>query len=273
MTSTAGPPAALYEGVIVHSRRSPVAHTFHGAIAMPLVDLERLTELRRLWPLWSSRRAAAIRHRREDYGGSHRKDPGDASLAELARDLVTAETGVRPTGPVLLLAHARTWGWLFNPLAVYFCHDRDGVAVAAVLEVTNTPWGERHRYVVPLGDGPASVSVRKEMHVSPFLEDSLDYEIRVTPPGERFAVTITVRREREVLLTAALSLRRRRFDRRGLLRMLLRHPLMTHRVSAGIYLQAARLWRKRVRYVPHPGNGRTARARGAPFGSGLSARR
>jgi DUF1365 family protein len=250
-----GPAAELYEGRLVHRRRTPRVHDFRRRVWMPLLDVERLDQLPRLWPLWSSRRAAMIRHRREDYGGDHRHGPPDPRpLAQQARDIVEEQTGVRPLGPVRLLAHARTWGWLFNPMAVYFCYGPDGrTLAAAVLEVTNTPWGERHHYVVDVRDGGTrTCTVDKAMHVSPFLPMDLVYDIRLSPPGERCAIAIIVRHDEAVVFSAAMALRRRRFSAGALLLMLLRHPLMTHRVSAGIYAQALRLRRAGVPFVPRP---------------------
>jgi DUF1365 family protein len=250
-----GPAAELYEGSLVHRRRIPRVHDFHRRVWMPLLDVERLDQLPRLWPLWSSRRAAMIRHRREDYGGDHRHGPPDPrSLAQQARDIVEEQTGVRPLGPVRLLAHARTWGWLFNPMAVYFCYGRDGQTLAAaVLEVTSTPWGERHHYVLDVRDGGTrTFAVDKRMHVSPFLPMDLVYDIRLSPPGERCAIAITVRRGETVVFSAAMALRRRPFTAGRLLLMLLCHPLMTHRVSFAIYAQALRLRRSGVPYIPRP---------------------
>ena len=93
-----------------------------------------------------------------------------------------------PTGPVTLLAHLRTFGWLFNPLAVYYCWTAGGDALdAVVLEVTNTPWGERHWYVLDARDGETPTTVAKAMHVSPFLPMDVEYRITWTTPGDDLA--------------------------------------------------------------------------------------
>lgn len=247
-------PAVLYEGVVVHRRAAAPAHTFRRRTWMPMVDLDRLDEVGPLWPLWSARHPAVLRLRRADYGGasaSANRDP--RSLASAVRDLVADRTGVRPTGHVALLGHVRTWGWLFNPLTVYYCFDDAGPApVAVVLEVTSTPWGERIQYVLDLRTGEGtSIPVRKRMHVSPFLPRDLVYDIGAPSPGERCSVSITARQEGRVMFTAGLSLRRRPLTRLSLLSMLVRHPLLTHRVSAGIYAAAVGLRLRGARPVPH----------------------
>ena len=110
-------------------------------------------------------------------------------LGDGVRDLVQERLGRRPDGPVHLLAQLRTLGWVFNPLAVYYCWDRDGRALdAVVLEVTNTPWGERHWYVFDARTRPRPrTHARKAMHVSPFLPMDVDYRVSWTAPGDELA--------------------------------------------------------------------------------------
>lgn len=261
MTAPVGarPAAVLYAGTVVHSRRAGAPHRFRRTVWMPMVDLDRVDELRCLWPIWSARFAAVISWRHKDYGGRRSVANRDAhSLAAEIRDLAEERTGARPEGRVDLLAHARTWGWLFNPLAVYYCYDEDsGPPAVAVLEVTNTPWGERHHYVLDLRDRRTrSVRTAKALHVSPFLPMDLMYDIHTSEPGEHCSVVITVQHGETILFSAVMSLRRRAFSGRRLLGLLARHPFITHRVSAGIYTQALRLWRKKVAYIPHTVIGR-----------------
>lgn len=253
------PAAVLYEGTVVHARRAGAEHHFRSAVWMALVDLDRIDELHGFWPIWSARFRAVIEWSHKDYGGTRTVANRDArALAGEMRDLVERHTGARPGGRVDLLAQARTWGWLFNPIAIYYCYAEDsGPPAAAVLGVTNTPWGERHHYVVDLRDRqPRSVGIAKALHVSPFLPMDLQYDVRLSTPGEHCSVSITVRDGETIVLTAAMSLRRSAFSRRHLLGLLVRHPFITHRVSMGIYTQALRLWRKKVAYIPRRPTGR-----------------
>jgi len=123
-----------------------------------------------------------------------------------------------------------------------------------VAHVTNTPWGESHAYVLDVREGLRVVhDEAKRLHVSPFLPMDLTYHFRLTAPGKRCGLGITVTRDESVVFRAGLSLRRRPLTRRTVTGMLVRHPLNTHRVSAGIYAHAARLWLRGTPYVPHPG--------------------
>ncbi len=146
---------------------------------MAYLDVDALPGSLDALPLWSARRPAPVRFRRQDF-----YDGGDQPLGDAVRDLVEARLGWRPIGSVKVLAHLRTFGWLFNPLAVYYCWSPDGNGLdAVVLEVTNTPWGERHWYVFDARDGATSGTTAKAMHVSPFLPMDLEYRVTWTVPG------------------------------------------------------------------------------------------
>jgi uncharacterized protein len=243
--------SSMYEGVLNHVRLGPgPTHSFSYKVAMPLLDLSEVDDVMGLHPAWSARRPAPVRFRRRDFLG----DPA-APLDDAVRDLVRERTGRRPKGPVALVANLRTWGWLFNPISLYFCADTagpagDGEPVSSlVAEVENTPWHERHAYVV---GPPGRHRFGKELHVSPFLPMGVDYELRYTAPGSRLTVGLDVLRGGQRLFTATLQLRRRELDRAALGHLLWRHPALTHRVTAGIYAQAARLRLKGVPFFSHP---------------------
>lgn len=240
--------SAIYEGTLHHRRFGPgPGHSFSYDVAMPLLDLAEIDDVTRLHPLWSSRRPAPVRFRRSDFLG-----PAAVPLDRAVRDAVEARSGRRPSGRVSMLANLRTWGWLFNPISLYFCADRhDPTSVEAlVADVENTPWHERTSYVV---GPPGRHRFAKAMHVSPFLPMDVEYELRYTAPGDHLLVRFDVVRGDERLLAATLSLRRRALDRRALGSLVWAYPALTHRVSAGIYAQAARLRRKGAPFYRHPG--------------------
>jgi len=237
--------SAIYEGTLTHRRFGPgVPHSFAYEVAMPLLYLDELDAVTRLHPLWSARKPAPIWFRRADFLGDRNR-----SLGEAARDLAEQTLGYRPGGEVALLANLRTWGFLFNPISMYFCTSSAGGPAALVAEVESTPWHERHAYVV---GPPGHYRFGKVMHVSPFLPMDVDYELVYTAPGERFAARLDVVRGHERLLKVTLSLRRRAIDRRALAQLLWHHPFMTHRVTTGIYAQAARLGMRGAPFHQHP---------------------
>lgn len=237
--------SAIYEGIVVHHRRHPIDHRFAYRLAMPFVYLDEMEELCSLHPLWSNGRPNVVSYQRADYLGG-----GPTPLAQAVRETVEDRLGTMPSGPIAMLAHPRTLGWLFNPIAHYYCFDPTGSHVEAlVAEVTNTPWHERHVYVV---GGPGTHHFDKALHVSPFFGMDMRYEFAYNAPGPHLNVRISTNGAGGNLFDAVLHLERRPASRRELGRLVFSHPFMTMRVSAAIYRQALALWRCGAPLVAHP---------------------
>ena len=236
--------SALYEGTVTHRRPGPAGHGFDQSVRMALIDLNEVGRLCEVHPLWSSRHPAPVRFRRSDYLG-----PSTTPLMESVGDIVEQHTGQRPAGPISVLTNLRTWGWLFNPISCYFCFAPDGVEVVAmVAEVTNTPWHERHCYVV---GPPGAHEIVKELHVSPFLEMEQTYRLDYSAPGATLSVRFGVFGPDGPSLFAGVQLKRRQVNRRSLGQMVWEPALGAPGVSLGIYRQAFALWRKGAQIHPH----------------------
>jgi uncharacterized protein len=174
-------------------------------------------------------------------------------LDEAVRDRVARETGVRPQGPIRLLTHLRMFGLCFNPVSFYYCFDASGERVETVVaEITNTPWNERHAYVLPAKDGRLRFRFGKAFHVSPFMPMALDYDWRFGVPGRRLAVQMQNFRDGARIFDATLALERREIGPASLAAALARFPFMTLQVLGAIYWQALRLWRLRTPFYAHP---------------------
>jgi DUF1365 family protein len=244
--------SALYTGRLSHRRLAPVPHAFQYRVTLAWLDLAELdTVFRGRW-LWSARRPAPSWLRRADYLG----DPS-VPLDQAVRDQVERETSLRPAGPVRMLTQLRTFGFCFNPVTFYYCYDPAGERVEVIVaEITNTPWNERHAYVLRADDpgrGDAlQFRLAKAFHVSPFMPMELDYDWRFTPPGETLAVRMENRRAGRLLFDAALALRRREITGRSLAATLARQPFAALSVLRAIYWQALRLWLKRAPFYVHP---------------------
>lgn len=249
-----GMKSALYSGWIQHRRFGPVPNAFRYRIFMSYLDLAELPRLfERRW-FWSARRPALAWFRRADFLG-----PADVPLDTAVRDLVFARTGIRPQGSIRVLTHLRQFGYSFNPVSFYYVYDAtDSHVETIVAEITNTPWKERHTYVLPIaaatrmGAHAWRFSFEKEFHVSPFMPMDMRYGWYFGAPGQGLHVHMENWRGGHPQFDATLNLARQEMTAGALARALLQFPLITLRVSALIYWQALKLLWKRAPFHAHP---------------------
>lgn len=230
--------SSLYEGRVTHTRVHPHRNSFSYSCYLWLVDLDHLPRL----PLWL--RPFARFEARDHLGEPERSIKGNV-VTFLERHGIDL-TG----GRVLMLANARVLGYVFNPLTVHWCYDRDGDLAALLAEVHNT-YGERHVYLLS-PDASGRAEVDKELYVSPFFDTEGRYEMRFSPPGERLALSMSLRRGELTPFSASLHGRRRQASTKAVVLTSLRHPLMPLWVSALIRFQGIRLWLRRLPVVARP---------------------
>lgn len=246
--------SAIYEGRVRHRRYQPVGHIFSYRLFMLYVDLNELPTLFENRWCWSVDRTNLASFKRTDHVG----DP-HTPLEESIRQLVDARTGNRPAGPIRLLTHLRYFGYVFNPVSFYFCYDRSDEHVDTIVaEITNTPWGERHCYVLGQEDNRASgrrkhYRLNKVFHISPFIDMDVAYDWRFTEPTSQLAIHMENLRDGKPFFDATMKLERREISGTALARVLVQYPMMTARVIAAIHWQALKLWAKGVPIYPHPG--------------------
>ncbi len=247
------PAGGLYLGRVMHQRLRPRRHRFVYRVFSLLVDLDRLAELDRdLW-LLSVNRPNLLSLQERDHG------PGDGSPLRPWVEARLREHGLElEGGRVLLLCFPRLFGYVFNPLSLYYCHDAAGRLAAIVCEVKNR-CGEQHAYVLTVGSERQSAT--KAFYVSPFLAMAARYRFRLPPPGERLSVVIQEEVGRATTLVATLTGTRRPLTDAQLLRAVLRLPLMTYKVTVGIHYEALRLWLKGVPLQPRAAGGHNSLTR------------
>lgn len=245
--------SCIYRGRVSHQRYRPRPHGFSYALFFMYLDLDELPGLfDRFW-LWSARGRNLAWYCEADH-----LERGGKSLSEAVRDRVETATGQRPLGSVRLLTHLRYFGMGFNPVSLYYCYDRAGSAVQAVVaEVNNTPWGERHLYVLDMRhsapDELMQTQCNKAFHVSPFMPIDMRYLWRLSVPGERLSVKIENLDRGEKVFEAGLHLMRHPLNSLNLAKALATYPFVTAKVVLAIYYEAARLWLKKTPLFQHPG--------------------
>ena len=239
--------SALYEGTIRHRRFAVRRREFRHAIALAYLDLDELPDL--LGGRLVRPRPGVVRMRRRDYLGA----PA-VPLADAVRELVEQRTGAAPDGAIRVLTQPRTLGHCFNPVSFYYCFDAGEQLAAIVAEVTNTPWGERHAYVLDrAGEEPVLRGAHdKRLHVSPFMAMAQRYQWRAPAPGRTLSVHIESHEGDRRAFDATLALRRQPLTRAGLARVTARYPAATLRVLALIYGHAMALKLRGVPVHPHP---------------------
>ena len=248
--------SCLYNGFVRHRRRSPVVHAFDYPVFMFYLDLDELESVFAHRWLWSATRRPAIgTFRRQDYLGDNERP-----LVDAVRDVVAERVGRRPRGAVRLLTQLRYFGYGFNPVSFYYCFDDDGTTspMAIIAEINNTPWGEQHCYVLPVGSGNSErVAKRfefaKDFHISPFMSMDLRYDWRFTDPGETLVVHMeNYDASAEKIFDATLSLKQQPLTTMTLNAKLVAYPFASAQVIGRIYWNALKLHFKGAPYHEHP---------------------
>jgi len=237
--------SALYAGKVFHARVRPRKHKLVYRVFSLLLDLDEVEDLGRRLRLFGHNRAAVFSFHDKDHGS------GNGNL----RDWVGAQlgaAGIALAAPkISLLCYPRIFGYVFNPLTVYFCADGD--ALKAILYEVHNTFGERRTYVIKVAPGAVAVeqSCAKELYVSPFVPMDCLYRFHIEPPADKVVVRIDETDGEGMLLTASFAGERRALTDGALLRALFAYPLMTLKVTAAIHWEAAKLFLKGVPVFRH----------------------
>lgn len=229
---------SIYETVVTHVRSTPLRNEFHYRSYQWLIDVDAPPRLP------AGLRVMAGFDARDHLGDPARtlRENVDAFLASHGVDL--------NGGPVWMLASARIFGYVFNPLSVFWCHGSDGSLAAVIAEVHNTH-GERHAYLVNT-DSRGRAEVDKAFYVSPFYPVDGRYRMSLPEPGERLELSVALDRDGAPTFVASVRGVARPGNAAGLLHAIARCPWATVGVALKIRWQGVRLWLRRLPVVRHP---------------------
>ena len=238
----------LYVGSVFHRRLRPKRHELRYGVFYMLLDLDELEALDRNLTGFGHNRFAPVSFHDRDHGAGDGRPLRQWIEGQLQRAGLSAEGG-----RIELLTLPRILGFTFNPLSIWFCRDKSDRLIAVLYEVNNT-FGDRHSYLIPVHGDEEHLEQRcdKAFYVSPFIDVAGDYHFRLIPPGARFSLTIRESDGDGVLLTASFAGKAEVLSARRLALMLLRFPLLTLKVIAGIHWEALKLLAKGMRFKARP---------------------
>lgn len=239
----------LLEGIVRHRRVRPFAYNLAHDVYYAALDLSEIDLVAASLRLIAHNGRNVLAFRDDDHFTPPAVDLRSAVLAHLRHG------GFEPDGwQVTLVTNLRVFGYVFNPASFYLCRDRDDQLRAVIVEVHNTHL-ERHLYTLTRESGGSEfvASMDKDFYVSPYIDMIGRYTVRVRDEPSRLRISINEDQDDARLLHTSLDLTRRRLTDRNLLRMLVRHPFVTHRTTALIHWHALQLWRRGARFHRHPG--------------------
>lgn len=242
-------PSACF-GAVFHARHVEAGNRFVYPVAFLRVPLSRFGSLS--VPLLGFDAPNVFSLRSRDHGARD----GSPLLPWIRALLARHGLATVADGEVVLQTMPRVFGYVFNPVSFWFCHDRNGALRVVLAEVSNT-FGERHNYLVHHDDlrliAPGDeLTARKVFHVSPFFPVRGEYHFRFEASTSIPRVAIDYWQGGQRVLSTAVGGRARALDGRAMVRWLLRHPLMTVGIMARIHWQALRLWMKKVSFFRKP---------------------
>jgi uncharacterized protein len=237
----------LLEGKVRHRRARPVEYALEHSVYYAALDLAELEEVARSTRLIGRNRRNVLEFRDADHWPAPATDIRETVLAHLRAE------GEDPTGwRIMLVTNLRVLGYVFNPASFYLCRDAAGDLRVVIVEVHNTHL-ERHLYTLrPEAAGRKFVaSMDKDFYVSPFIDMDGRYTVHVQDDPASLRIAINERKDDAPVIATSLVLERRRLSDRMVVRLLLRHPLITQRTMALIHVHAWRLWRRGARFQRH----------------------
>ena len=235
----------IYTGTVIHKRFKPKIHTFNYKVFSLLIDLSEIDLLHKTLRLFSYNKFNIISFFNKDHG------PRDgSSLKNWVLDNLKKNNIESDDVKIKLLCYPRIFGYVFNPLSVFYIYDKNSDLIAILYEVKNT-FGEQHSYIFKTKKEQNLIQhvCKKKFHVSPFIEMNCIYFFRLLKPGNKISVIIDVQDSEGKILYASQDGVKSELNNNSLIKSYLKHPLMTFKIIIAIHFEAFKLWTKGIKFI------------------------
>tara|TARA_B100001029_G_C15045903_1_gene447110 strand:- start:199 stop:969 length:771 start_codon:yes stop_codon:yes gene_type:complete len=237
--------SCIYNGYVIHKRFKPKEHFFKYKVFSLLLDLSEVEKIEKKIPFFSYNKINLISFYDKDHG----ERDGSSLKKWVEKNLNSSGVNSKEI-KIKLLCYPRIFGYVFNPLSIFFVYDEKPSLIAILYEVKNT-FGEQHTYVFKIEEKEKLVqnNCEKKFYVSPFMDLSSKYFFRVLTPENKLSVIINQRDKDGKLLYASQDGIRSELSSKNLIFSYLKHPLMTFKIITAIHFEALRLWLKGINLV------------------------
>ena len=237
--------SCIYNGNVIHKRFKPKEHFFKYKVFSLLIDLSELNELNKKIKFFSFNKFNLISFYEKDHG----ERDGSSLFEWVKKNLINNEISTDNI-KVKLLCYPRIFGYVFNPLSIFFVYDKNHNLISILYEVKNT-FGEQHTYVFKVEGRNKLIqnNCSKKFHVSPFIEMDCQYFFKILKPGDKLSVIIDQYDKDGKILFASQDGVRNDLNSTHLIKSYLKHPLMTLKIISAIHFEAFKLWLKGIRLV------------------------
>ena len=237
--------SSIYNGTVVHKRFKPKIHFFRYKVFSLLIDLSELSTLDKKINFFSYNRFNLISFFDKDHG-----ERDGTSLIEWVKKNLRENNIDAEEIKIKLLCYPRIFGYVFNPLSVFFIYNKNSELISILYEVKNT-FGEQHTYIFKINENDNLIknTCKKKFHVSPFIEMNCTYFFKILKPDNKISLIIDQYDDEGKLLYASQDGKKIDLNNKNLIFSYLRHPLMTFKIIAAIHFEAFKLWIKGIKFI------------------------
>ena len=237
--------SSIYNGQVIHKRFKPKVHSFRYDVFSLLIDLSELETLDKQVNFFSYNKFNWISFYDKDHG-----DRDGSSLINWVQKNLRKNNISTENIKIKILCYPRIFGFVFNPLSVFYVYNSNENLISILYEVKNT-FGEQHTYIFRIEKDANLIqnNCSKKFHVSPFIQMNCNYFFRLLKPGNKISVIIDQYENEDKILYASQDGIRTDFNTKYLIKSFLNHPLMTFKIILAIHYEAFKLWSKGIKFI------------------------